>query len=1232
MRFNFTSIVLIFISLFAFESIHAASFNAVVSGNWSSNLTWGTGSGVIPGSSDDVTVQGGLTVTIDISNAVASALQIGFNGANHGNGTVSFNSGSSLTVSGTVTFACACADNGTVTMTNGGTFTCGSWAIGHTGNTFTPGTGTVIFTSTGTLPNEAALNTFNNLEVNSGTLTLGVACTVNTTLTVNSGAILATGGFAISAAAVTLNNAGGGGGATISGTGTVTLGGNVTVSYTGTGSCTGSTISCPLALTNSTTRTFTINEDGTSNNDLTISGIISTSGGLTLAGGGTLVLSALNTYTGATTITSGTCSINTINTIASDATTGSSLGAPTTIANGTITLGASGILEYTGTGGSSPGGTSDRVITLAASGGTINASGSGALTLSGGITGNTFNLVLTGTGSATESGVIATTTGSLTQNGSGTWTFSGVNTYTGMTAINSGTLAAGIATQAFGVGSDLTVASGATLSISGFSNTIGSLAGAGSVTLGAATLTFGDATSPTFSGIISGSGGITMNGTGGQTLTGLSTFSGITTVTAGTLSFNTINTIAVDATTGSALGAPTTAANGKIGVGASGILQYTGTGSTSDRVINLAVATGGTVDASGTGTLILTGGVTTSSGGSFNLTLTGTGTASESGTFATGGAATAVGTVIKNGIGSWTLTASNGSKLATTLNSGLLNINSAHALGLLTTCTFTIAGGTIDNTSGSSITVTNYPMTINSNFTFTGTNALNLGTGTVTLGTSPTLTVSASTLTMGGTINDNAHSLTVSGSGTLAFGSQSVTISALTISAGATLSSTSGTLSLVGNYSNSGTFTGGSGTVTFAGTAATQSIGGSASTTFNKLTIDNTFGTAPQVTLNTAASVNSVLTLTSGLVQLGTNNLSINSGGSISGGSAGSYIVTNTTSGVLTMNSIGPSTSITFPIGPNTTAFNPLILTSASGAGAVNYSAFIFASVNHTGTSGAQGELTKNAVNDTWNVSASPAISGTASLTLQWNTADAMTGFNTASAILSHFTGGAWDVPATGTVNTPSAGIFTMQRTGITSFSPFGVQNSSDPLPIELLSFTAEPVNSNVNLNWRTATETNNDFYTIERSLDDQVFDTVCIVKGAGNSSSVLNYSAEDLNPLNGTSYYRLKQTDFDGKYTYSQLVPVFRNAADKIEYQLFPNPVTFGQNSQLKINSPDVGSVLLVVRDISGKEIYANVVILQKNVNSFVAVDPEKKLSPGLYMVVATSDNTIFKEKLIVK
>ena len=110
-------------------------------------------------------------------------------------------------------------------------------------------------------------------------------------------------------------------------------------------------------------------------------------------------------------------------------------------------------------------------------------------------------------------------------------------------------------------------------------------------------------------------------------------------------------------------------------------------------------------------------------------------------------------------------------------------------------------------------------------------------------------------------------------------------------------------------------------------------------------------------------------------------------------------------------------------------------------------------------------------------------------------------------------------------------------------------------LPVELLSFETTCENDYPTLNWATSTEINNSYFTIERSTDMKSFEEVAIVNGNGNSSSQLTYKWTDKNPLSKLSYYRLKQTDFDGIYEYIGTGTL--NCIQKKNISVYPNPTS---------------------------------------------------------------------------
>lgn len=312
-------------------------------------------------------------------------------------------------------------------------------------------------------------------------------------------------------------------------------------------------------------------------------------GGLTKTGSGTLTLTnANNSYTGATVVSGGgTLSVATL----ANGGANSSIGASSSDSANLFIEGGS-TLQYTG--GSV---TSDRGFTLnGAAGGIIDVTNAG--------TELTFGGTVAGLGGAP-----------LTKAGAGTLTLSGVNTYRGQIRVNDGTLRAG-STQAFGLVNLVVMAdtAGATLDLDGFDNRVAGLSGGGTnggnVLLGDATLTIGGATA-SYSGAISGAGGLIKDNTNVQTMVGCSnSYTGSTRIQAGVLSVDCIR----DGGEASGIGASDAAAANLV-LTTNGTLEYTGGTVTTDRGFHLAGGWGGIDVAEATATLEFTGNVTNASGG-----------------------------------------------------------------------------------------------------------------------------------------------------------------------------------------------------------------------------------------------------------------------------------------------------------------------------------------------------------------------------------------------------------------------------------------------------------------------------------------------------------------------------------------------------------------------------------------------------------------------------------------
>lgn len=169
-------------------------------------------------------------------------------------------------------------------------------------------------------------------------------------------------------------------------------------------------------------------------------------------------------------------------------------------------------------------------------------------------------------------------------------------------------------------------------------------------------------------------------------------------------------------------------------------------------------------------------------------------------------------------------------------------------------------------------------------------------------------------------------------------------------------------------------------------------------------------------------------------------------------------------------------------------------------------------------------------------------------------------------------------------------------------------------LPITLLYFNAQALaNRTVDLEWKTASESNNDYFTIERSIYGTEWEVVTTVDGASNSNDVLLYNAVDNQPFAGLSYYRLKQTDYNGDFSYSEVKRVVFAENTLSELVAYPNPT----NHWITVQSSS-GLDTLAVYDIYGRQVTGSTEILSIN-NTMVTLDLSQ-LPTGVYLVKSST------------
>jgi hypothetical protein len=222
-----------------------------------------------------------------------------------------------------------------------------------------------------------------------------------------------------------------------------------------------------------------------------------------------------------------------------------------------------------------------------------------------------------------------------------------------------------------------------------------------------------------------------------------------------------------------------------------------------------------------------------------------------------------------------------------------------------------------------------------------------------------------------------------------------------------------------------------------------------------------------------------------------------------------------------------------------------------------------------------------------------------------------------------------------GTVTTTITGLTAGQvvtvavdgNAGATCTFSISATNTVVVLPIELLFFEGKYADNQVKLTWTTATEHNNHHFTLEKTTDGTNFEFVAELPAApgGNSSSALHYSAVDPNPSAGLTYYRLKQTDFDGAFEYSNLVPVIIEDEKDI-FNIYPNPTQNAAQVVYRCSTDE--TAMLNIYDYNGRLVKSTYIQCMKGQNS--ASFSMEEHPDGLYFATLSANGKVYRTKLV--
>ena len=190
----------------------------------------------------------------------------------------------------------------------------------------------------------------------------------------------------------------------------------------------------------------------------------------------------------------------------------------------------------------------------------------------------------------------------------------------------------------------------------------------------------------------------------------------------------------------------------------------------------------------------------------------------------------------------------------------------------------------------------------------------------------------------------------------------------------------------------------------------------------------------------------------------------------------------------------------------------------------------------------------------------------------------------------------------------------------------FSVTIAPCVLPVELNSFTAVAKTHRIELNWATNSETNNNFFTVEKSLDGNLFSELIRIKGKGNSESIIDYTATDQHPANGINYYRLKQTDFNGNYKYASVIKVFYNQQTISNPSIYPNPTAASTTIDFYTENPTTTTI--EVTNYMGAVVLTQIIETVKGINSVEL--SLKEIPVGVYFLSINSLN--IEDKKVLK
>jgi fibronectin-binding autotransporter adhesin len=403
----------------------------------------------------------------------------------------------------------------------------------------------------------------------------------------------------------------------------------------------------------------------------------------------------------------------------------------------------------------------------------------------------------------------------------------------------------------------------------------------------------------------------------------------------------------------------------------------------------------------------------------------------------------------------------------------------------------------------------------------------------------------------------------------------------------------------------SGTMNGNNTTIEFNGTTD-QDISSVAD--FNNLTINKLSGL---VTLSSDINVAKTLNMAAGKISIGNYDLNMSATGTITNANANNYIIAE---GTGTLNQqVSVATSRVYPVGL-TNAYTPATIVFTSGSVTDIIKLRMLPDYWSNGTTGAQAN--SNAVNATWMISEAVTGGSIANISLQWPLSLELPGFSRGISRLTHYSG-SWDY---GSANLVATGTnpYSVTRTGFTNFSPFGVSNLLQPFPVSWLSINGMRNGSDNVISWTVTAEMNNDYFVVEMSVDGNSYTDLGRVAGAGTTGYQQQYHYTHHTASGTQLYYRIRQVDLNGRYTYSRSIRIESTSETAGKFTLLGNPVS--DKVILSVPSARSYSAIISIVDGVGRTLYRQKVQIRPGSN-LIETNTSNQAS-GIYYLALTDEN----------